>query len=913
MGGITYPPHNWNGSYDPLYSINPSTWQLTKYPLVSERGQSGISVGGTNSARMIHKESNQLIIGPYFIKNDGSVRKITPDKMPGRLTGVARHLTDPSNKVYFYTMEQGLYEVNVNDLSVRQLHIDANKEAGRLSNHILSPIAPGAHGKSAYSGQGRLIIANNGIDPGKPVPPGGGLAEWDGSGDPGSASSWRVIENNKFTDITGPGGIEGSPSSNSPVWAIGWDNKSNILKLLDQGSWYTYRLPKSTHTFDDYHGWLTEWPRIHKLNNNSYIMDMFGMFYSFPGVLARIIQRGKFRFPKQDLFENTYSAAEKPRIVKLVAVDRYLMNLAGTLYELPYPESGGVGNIKPISTHNKLIYDMASWRGLLVLSGNLTSAANDGHFVKSEDGKTGLWFGSIDDLWKLGSPRGVGGPWANTQVIANQPSDPYLMAGYDSKTLQITHNSQSNVSFTVEVDLTGKGDWQVYNKEPFVVLPKQTFIHKFPDGFSAQWVRLKASSAATVTAKFIYSSGKDAFNEGFCSATGWEAREDLPTPGQSYNSYSHAVLPDGRLKQAVLGNDGKTLYARYLTWNQSSKSWGNPTNWESTAEGWPDHNGAYLSFDEVTFPDKRLKQTFLSSDGKNLYWRYLTWDQSSKKWSSIGKWENRGSKDLPSSMDSYASFDHIVLSDNRIKQTALLSNGKTIYYRYLSWNDQSKYWDNLTQWYSQSLDSADSNQRYRGFDSVVFPDSRLKETLISADGKNLSWHYWTACSGSGAPSSGSGSVSTQTTEEYTTSYQVAYDSRPTNETEWGAEQVYAENIKVTHTFSSIPGDKFIFVRFKTNKGNTAVKQLKVVLVASPAPSATVIPTTVSTQAPATQISCNRCSVINAYQRTEFNSEDLTCKRPWPASNPVTRTCDCSCPSAGLDASWNSSCAATCAQ
>ena len=53
--------------------------------------------------------------------------------------------------------------------------------------------------------------------------------------------------------------------------------------------------------------------------------------------------------------------------------------------------------------------------------------------IKSADGKLGLWFGAIDDLWKLGKPVGVGGPWKHTAVKAGKPSDAYLMTGYDKK------------------------------------------------------------------------------------------------------------------------------------------------------------------------------------------------------------------------------------------------------------------------------------------------------------------------------------------------------------------------------------------------------------------------------------------------------------------------------------------------
>src|SRR5215217_5447400 len=79
---ITYGPHLPLGSSDKLYEID-SALALTVRPE---------SVGGTPANRMIHRESNQLFIGPYAIDAKGTVRVIPPKLMPGRLTGSARHL-----------------------------------------------------------------------------------------------------------------------------------------------------------------------------------------------------------------------------------------------------------------------------------------------------------------------------------------------------------------------------------------------------------------------------------------------------------------------------------------------------------------------------------------------------------------------------------------------------------------------------------------------------------------------------------------------------------------------------------------------------------------------------------------------------------------------------------------------------
>ena len=76
---VTYGPHLPNGSSDKLYEITSAMQQRVR----SE------SVGGTPANRMIHRESNQLFIGPYVIDTTGRVRVIPYSVMPGRHTGNA--------------------------------------------------------------------------------------------------------------------------------------------------------------------------------------------------------------------------------------------------------------------------------------------------------------------------------------------------------------------------------------------------------------------------------------------------------------------------------------------------------------------------------------------------------------------------------------------------------------------------------------------------------------------------------------------------------------------------------------------------------------------------------------------------------------------------------------------------------
>ncbi len=57
LWAVTYSPHMPRGSDDKLYAIDDK---------LQIRPFSG-SIGGTPANRMIHRESKQLIIGPYFI------------------------------------------------------------------------------------------------------------------------------------------------------------------------------------------------------------------------------------------------------------------------------------------------------------------------------------------------------------------------------------------------------------------------------------------------------------------------------------------------------------------------------------------------------------------------------------------------------------------------------------------------------------------------------------------------------------------------------------------------------------------------------------------------------------------------------------------------------------------------------
>jgi len=754
---ITYAPHKPRGSDHKLYSIDKDL-NMTIH---------AESVGGTPAARMIHEESGQLFIAHYAIDQQGGVRVIDPEKMPARVTAFMRHLTDPENKVYLFDMENMFYELDVHTLEFQKL--------------FHNPI-PGYHGKGGFTSQGKVVVSNNGEseessqhwrvsqDFAQKGPEDRGcLATFDGT-------TWEIIERRQYTEVTGPEGV--TPTSggkDDPVWAIGWDKRSLRLQVMEDGTFSTFLLPKGCLNNDARHGWFTEWPRIRDVGEDALLMDMHGMFFTFPqsftagncggvgpiashiryipdfclwngqlvlatdeasiqgnpmvgqpqsslwfgdfddlkewgprnaagsiymndpvkagepsapflmnGFPRRVVHlaadrpvtftleidrkgNGSFEkyqrievdgyahhiFPEEldaqwirvqpdqdcrgtvsfhfsddvyrdasegeslfaslaDVSENQVHASYlfpnaqnrnlsvvdtggaayefdqvnfnyrrlpteplardcqgvpalkerlgeqslrefltphaefsvddasvilvsqenrsivgqkgnrtvlrlpkgpaaydqafrfgHPRMHREVESERMMANIHGTFYEVPFWIVGQPAlytKMRPVSTHNRQISDFATWNGLLVLAGLKPDAEESDHVYRSWDDKTSLWFGGIDDLWKFGKPVGVGGPWKNTDVKAGVPSDPYLMTGYDKKTLELTVDQDCTITVEVDVD-----HWTGFHRyKSFKLKAGKKRTHEFPEGFAAHWVRVRSDQDVNATAWFIY-------------------------------------------------------------------------------------------------------------------------------------------------------------------------------------------------------------------------------------------------------------------------------------------------------------------------------------------------------------------------------------------------------------------------
>lgn len=212
-----------------------------------------------------------------------------------------------------------------------------------------------------------------------------------------------------------------------------------------------------------------------------------------------------YRLPKGHAAYNQPFASGWPRSSREVESERHLANIHGTFYEIPLITNGAPpawNRMRPVSSHRKQITDFCSWNGLLVLAGIKSDAAKDGHVFRDPTLGQALWFGGIDDLWKFGKPVGLGGPWLNTAVKPGEPSDPYLMTGYDRKVAELSHDSADTATITLQIDIDGEGHWVEYDS--FDVPVGAGTKHEFPEAFSAHWIRAICDKETNASVQFEY-------------------------------------------------------------------------------------------------------------------------------------------------------------------------------------------------------------------------------------------------------------------------------------------------------------------------------------------------------------------------------------------------------------------------
>ena len=99
----------------------------------------------------------------------------------------------------------------------------------------------------------------------------------------------------------------------------------------------------------------------------------------------------------------------------------------------------------------------------------------------------------------MGKPRGEGGPWLKTAVRPGEPSDPYLMTGFDRK--QLTLEASAAATVTLEIDVTGRGTWA--KLKDYELKPGKAVTDDL-SAIRAYWLRFISSAACNATARLRY-------------------------------------------------------------------------------------------------------------------------------------------------------------------------------------------------------------------------------------------------------------------------------------------------------------------------------------------------------------------------------------------------------------------------
>lgn len=437
LWAITYPPHRRTGSIDRLYEIDEALDVVVRPE----------SVGGTHAARLVHRESEQLLIGPYAIDTQRRVRALTfGDGFAARITAYARHLTRPADAVYVVDMEGPIWELDVHTLALRRLFV--------------KPV-PGWHAKGAATAHGRLVVANNGELRSRDLDgltwempeatwsrgeeDAGVLAEWDGR-------AWTIVSRRPHTEVIGPAGLAGAQGPDAPLWSLGWDRRSVLLHVRTADGWARYRVPKGSYTYDPTHGWFTEWPRIREIGDGPLLMNMHGTFFALP------------------------------------------RDFGG-------PHASGVA---PISTHLHYTTDYCAWNGRVVLAGDDTSILQNPLAAKPQ---SNLRFVSRDDLSTRFGPReGWGGVWVRDDVSAGAASDPLLVGGYARVYLHLAHESPEARAFTVESSSDARGPWRTLQRLDVPAARAGGVPVQVPSGDA--WLRVVSHDAASKASAYTHLRGQ---------------------------------------------------------------------------------------------------------------------------------------------------------------------------------------------------------------------------------------------------------------------------------------------------------------------------------------------------------------------------------------------------------------------
>jgi len=259
----------------------------------------------------------------------------------------------------------------------------------------------------------------------------GSLAEWDGK-------KWTVARR-QHLDITGPGGITGATNDDEPSVGHGLGSSLHVHKGPRKiGAWTLYRLPKASYSADGVHSSNTQWPRINPIGDGRRLMFLHNGLYEFPA---------NFR-------------------------------------------SGQTAGLRPFASSLVTITDLAPWQGRLVISQQATSVHGIPFNVPGQP-NSNLQFLDADSLPSWGPRAGFGGVWVDDPVKAGVRSEAFLIGGYMHRTVHLAHQADTAVTFTLEIDAQGDGQWKKFSS---VEVPARGYAPVvLPATLAAEWLRITAN------------------------------------------------------------------------------------------------------------------------------------------------------------------------------------------------------------------------------------------------------------------------------------------------------------------------------------------------------------------------------------------------------------------------------------
>lgn len=233
--------------------------------------------------------------------------------------------------------------------------------------------------------------------------------------------------------------------------------------LLDDGKWHSFRLPKSSHSYDGAHGWNTEWPRIRDIGEDALLMTMHGSFWKFPRSFAK----------------------------------------------------GSTSGISPRSNYIKVVGDFCRWKDRIVLG--CDDAAKSEFLNKHElkgtlagpgQSQSNLWFLEPSQLDGFGPALGRGAVWMQEEVKSGTPSEPFLFSGFSKRGLHLSHAGKAPVVVTLEIDKSGDGTWAKHSEVE--VAPGASVWKEFDSNTHVgAWIRLTTGSNATGMTAFFHYRNED--------------------------------------------------------------------------------------------------------------------------------------------------------------------------------------------------------------------------------------------------------------------------------------------------------------------------------------------------------------------------------------------------------------------